>query len=241
MSENDAHPAAVRLARSSARTCVLSLPMLVVTLAVPSAAPAASLASEPEVARCIERAAGGRDWLEKTLWGLRDQEGGWVGAEVANANGSHDLGPLQINSWWVPKIAAVLHRPEVHVRSWLKSDACFNADVARWLFLSALRSTGDYWKAIGVYHSPTGWRQRRYALSVADHLARRFGSVIFSERPIRLGGASGGATDKPPGAPAKQANRERMLGFGVVSGSAVSAPKDRGGGGIGLVAPSSPR
>src|SRR3546814_15248916 len=97
---------------------------------------------------------------------LRDQEGGWIGAAVVNSNGTHDLGPLQINSWWVPKIAALVRRSETHVRHWLQNDACFNAEAARWIFLSGLAVTGDYWKAIGVYHSPTAWRPARYAPSV---------------------------------------------------------------------------
>lgn len=66
-----------------------------------AAAAAARIDAERGIARCIRQAAGGRPWLEMTLWGLRDQEAGWVGAEVPNSNGSHDLGPLQINSQWV--------------------------------------------------------------------------------------------------------------------------------------------
>jgi hypothetical protein len=202
----------------------LGMAFAVSTVASPLAAMARP--SGGEMARCIARAAGGKDWLEKTLWGLRDQEGGWVGAEVANANGSHDLGPLQINSWWVPKIAAVLRQPEQDVRLWLKSDACFNADVARWIFLSALRSTGDYWAAIGVYHSPTAWRQRHYAMSVAEHLTRRFGPAIFSERPVRLRRASGATIWQSSDSPANDVKRERMLGFGVVARSVASQVQD---------------
>lgn len=134
------------------------------------------------VAACIRRSAGGRGWLEKTLWGLRDQEGGWIGAEVANGDGSHDLGPLQVNSWWVPQLAVVARRPEAQVRHWLKADPCFNVDAARWIFLSALAATRDYWKAVGAYHSPTVWRQRRYTTSVVAHLRRRFGKTVFDQR-----------------------------------------------------------
>lgn len=136
--------------------------------------------SEPELARCISAAADGKPWLERTLWGLRDQEGGWIGAEVRNTNGSHDLGPLQVNSWWVSKLSAATGRPASHVRWWLRNDACFNVNAARWIFLSGLAVTRDYWKAVGVYHSPTDWRQRRYAWQVATKLRRRFGSNIFS-------------------------------------------------------------
>ncbi|MBB3357057.1 MULTISPECIES: lytic transglycosylase domain-containing protein [unclassified Novosphingobium] len=124
---------------------------------------------------CIREAAGGRAWLEKTLWGLRDQEGGWIGAEVPNGNGSHDLGPLQVNSFWVPKLSKLTGRTPGQVRGWLISDPCFNVQAARWIFLSGLHATGDYWKAVGVYHSPTASRQRRYTASVIGHLKRRYG------------------------------------------------------------------
>ncbi|MDF0489253.1 MAG: lytic transglycosylase domain-containing protein [Sphingobium sp.] len=137
---------------------------------------------EGEIARCIRQASSGKLWLEKTLWGLRDQEGGWVGAEIENSNGSHDLGPLQVNSWWVPKLAAMTGRPASHVRWWLTHDACFNVNAARWIFLSSLAMTRDYWRAVGAYHSPTQWRQRRYAASVAVHLQRRFGRDAFFTR-----------------------------------------------------------
>ncbi|MCF8709129.1 lytic transglycosylase domain-containing protein [Rhizorhapis sp. SPR117] len=144
------------------------------------ASPSTRSMNEREVARCIQKAAEGRLWLERTLWGLRDQEGGWVGAEVRNTNGSHDLGPLQVNSWWVSKIAATTGRPAAHVRWWLTHDACFNVSAARWIFLSGLAATRDYWSAVGVYHSPTEWRQRRYAASVSQHLKQRFGEHVFA-------------------------------------------------------------
>jgi hypothetical protein len=148
---------------------------------LPCEATARSRSTEEEriIGACIRKASLGHPWLERTLWGLRDQEAGWLGAEVRNSNGSHDLGPLQINSWWVPRIAARVGSSEGQVRNWLSSDACFNAEAARWVFLSALDSTGDYWKAIGVYHSPTLWRQKQYSASVATHLRARFGSNIF--------------------------------------------------------------
>lgn len=133
-----------------------------------------------EIARCIRIASRGLGWLEKTLWGLREQEAGWIGAEIANTNGTHDLGPLQINTWWVPRIARLVDRPEHQVRHWLRYNACFNAEAARWIFLSGLESTGEYWKAVGVYHSPTVWRQRSYASKVATHMRARYGQNVFA-------------------------------------------------------------
>lgn len=146
----------------------------------PALAKRAGPGEAAEIARCIRIAARGYGWLEKTLWGLRTQEAGWIGAEIANTNGTHDLGPLQINTWWVPRIARLIDRPEHQVRHWLRYNACFNAEAARWIFLSGLESTGDYWKAVGVYHSPTAWRQRSYASKVATHMRARYGRDVFA-------------------------------------------------------------
>ncbi|MDK2769332.1 MAG: lytic transglycosylase domain-containing protein [Sphingomonas sp.] len=147
------------------------------------------LSSEQRIATCIREAAGGRQWLEQTLWGFRDQEGGWIGAEILNRDGSHDLGPLQVNSWWVSKLAMLVERPQASVRWWLTHDPCFNVQAARWIFLSRLRVARDYWTAVGAYHSPTGWRQRRYAIATAAKIKRRFGASAFSQtlhgHPIR--------------------------------------------------------
>jgi len=154
--------------------------MVLLCLVQPShARPALPRDHESRVGECIRRAADGRQWLERTLWGLRDQEAGWIGAEILNRNGSHDLGPLQVNSFWIPKLAAMIDRSPDTVRTWLTHDPCFNVQAARWIFLSELSATRDYWKAIGVYHSPTLWRQRRYSRLVAAKLVRRFGSTVI--------------------------------------------------------------
>lgn len=173
------------------RPGLYALPALVaglVLLSGPAAAasrPVRSATAEREIARCIQFASAGRSWLEKTLWGLRDQEAGWIGAEVPNGNGTHDLGPLQVNSSWVAKLSVLVDRDPGLVRNWLINDPCFNVQAAKWLFLSGLRTSGSYWKAVGVYHSPTLWRQERYRRNVARHLVSRFGANVFSPLPPR--------------------------------------------------------
>lgn len=165
------------------RSWVVALGFVGVVVSTPaSAAPLGHANGEPEIERCIRQASIGKPWLEKTLWGLRDQEAGWIGAEIQNANGSHDLGVLQINSGWVPRLAELLGKPQDQIRHWLRFDPCFNTQVGRWIFVAALRQTGDYWKAVGTYHSPTTWRQRRYATSVAGHLRDRYGKQVFRKQ-----------------------------------------------------------
>lgn len=173
---------------SIARNWLNSAGLLFTILA--TVAPAHSRSHFPDeavrISACIKSASRGALWLERTLWALRDQEGGWIGAAVSNTNGTHDLGPLQINSWWVPRIAKAIGRHDAQVRIWLQFDACFNVEAARWIFLSGLTVTGNYWKAVGIYHSPIDWRQRRYALSVSEHLRRRFGANSFARQASKI-------------------------------------------------------
>lgn len=153
---------------------------LIGTVAIALLVTANSVSSKPSfrhtenaaVKTCIARAAAGRRWLEMTLLAIRQQEGGWVGAQVRNDNGSVDLGPMQVNSWWVARIATKIGRGGEDVRRWLQHDPCFNVDAARWIFLTALHDTKDFWRAVGAYHSPTRWRQIRYARSVSVIMTR---------------------------------------------------------------------
>lgn len=140
-----------------------------------------SVHQEAVIGRCIKASARGSLWLEQTLWGLRDQEGGQIGTISKNRDRSEDLGPMQINSWWLTPIATALQRDRSEVRAWLINDPCFNVEAARWIFVDGLRASKNYWVAVGLYHSPTIHRQRGYAASVAQKLARRYGAKIFSQ------------------------------------------------------------
>jgi hypothetical protein len=164
------------------RRLKLSVFLAVAALAAPitSAMSKLPVGQEEKVGRCIAETAGGRTWLAKTLWGLWDQEGGWEGAKIVNIDGSTDLGPMQINSQWVGRIATLTRRPVAEIRYALVNDACFNVKVASWLFLTALSQSGGYWNAVGAYHSPTAARQVRYAQAVAQRMVARFGATVFA-------------------------------------------------------------
>jgi len=86
-----------------------------------------------------------------------------------NTNGTLDLGLMQINTTWLPKLArAGISREQL-------MDPCTNIIVGAWVLHDAVSRHGLSWKAVGVYHSPTPWRQRDYALKVARHLLREPG------------------------------------------------------------------
>jgi len=162
---------------SRSRAFVLVLSLMKASPAI--AADPYAIHDRPIVSDCIQATARNRPWLEKTLWGLYDQERGWVGAEIANSNGTFDLGLLQINTSWLPIIAARLRRDAGVVHRWLRDDACFNIGVGAWIFLSVYRQNHDFWRAVGAYHSPTDWRARIYIHRVADRIADRYGKQVF--------------------------------------------------------------
>lgn len=78
-----------------------------------------------------------------------------------NTNGTYDIGIMQINSAHLPKLA----RAGVTADD-LLANPCRNIVVGAWILADAVRRHGLTWKAVGAYHSPTEWRQAKYAADV---------------------------------------------------------------------------
>ena len=96
------------------------------------------------------------------LVGIYKAEGGKVGQEVMNTNGSADLGPMQINTIWLPDLARRWGVNENVARKWVRDDACTNVGVAAWILKSHLDETKSLSKAIAHYHSRTPRYGSRY-------------------------------------------------------------------------------
>lgn len=130
-------------------------------------ASASARADEARVQACITQGATvfGIDPLVLQI--LREVEGGVEGTVSGNDNGTSDLGPLQINSSWLPQLNKVGVTWET-----LRDDACVNAAVAAWIFKQEWRATGDIAMAMARYHSPTPFYQERY-LARALEVVRR--------------------------------------------------------------------
>jgi hypothetical protein len=86
-----------------------------------------------------------------------DTEAGTVGLASPNPDGSRDLGPMQINSLWLPRLGA-LGLGEAAVRD----HGCVNLAVGAWILRGHLRRTGSLRRAIADYHSREPARGRRY-------------------------------------------------------------------------------
>ena len=104
------------------------------------------------------------------LVGIYKAEGGKVGQEVSNTNGSYDLGPMQINTLWLPELAEKWGVNQTTARKWVRDDACTNVGVAAWILKSHLDETGSLSQAIAHYHSRTPRHGNRYKARVVNIL-----------------------------------------------------------------------
>ena len=85
------------------------------------------------------------------------------GQAVRNKNGTYDLGVMQINEIWLPKIA-----PYGYTREDLQFNACKNVAVGAWLISRSLAEGGaaSAWTSIANYHSRTQVHNKPYSKSI---------------------------------------------------------------------------
>lgn len=102
------------------------------------------------------------------LVGIYQVEGGKVGQAVANTNGTYDLGPMQINTVWIPDLADRWGVTERTAVKWVKDDPCTNMGVSAWILKSHLDETGSLAQAIANYHSRTPTHGNPYKSKVVS-------------------------------------------------------------------------
>ena len=82
-----------------------------------------------------------------------------------NQNGTHDIGLMQINSAWLPKLAT--HGIGEHDLL----EPCTNIQVGAWILAGNVQRLGYTWDAIGAYHSASPARRRAYAEQIYRQIA----------------------------------------------------------------------
>lgn len=100
------------------------------------------------------------------LVGIYQVEGGKVGQAVANTNGSYDLGPMQINTIWMPQLAKQWGVSETQAKAWVRDDPCTNMGVAAWILRGHIEETKSLSQAIAHYHSRTPHYGKNYKRKV---------------------------------------------------------------------------
>ncbi|MBY0379407.1 MAG: lytic transglycosylase domain-containing protein [Burkholderiales bacterium] len=81
-----------------------------------------------------------------------------------NSNRSYDIGIMQINSTWLPRLSKVgISEAEL-------LDGCKNVQIGAWILAQNIKQYGFSSKAIGAYHSPTPQLQEKYAQLVMRNI-----------------------------------------------------------------------
>jgi transglycosylase-like protein with SLT domain len=105
---------------------------------------------------CMAAAAAFYHLPPRVLPSIQAVEGGRAGMRQPNANGSADLGLMQVNTIWAGPLARFANMTEPEVLRRLTDDPCFNiAAAAAIMRLYMTESHGDLMMAIGYYHSHT--------------------------------------------------------------------------------------
>ena len=128
-----------------------------------------ALAGDTMVEACIKAAAGAHGVPPGVLVLLLEVEGGRLGAVSANTNQTVDIGPMQINTIWVDKIAQRwgVSRDAAYVA--LRDSFCANVEAGAWILKQALdESPGDLWNGVAFYHSHNAIHKRAYLKMVYE-------------------------------------------------------------------------
>lgn len=108
------------------------------------------------IATCLLMAAQTYNVPPAVMLGIMRVEGGRIGQAVGpNQNGSYDLGPMQINTMWMPQLAQYWKVSQSTALRMVKDDACINVNVAAWILRQRLNESGNLTLAIAHYHSKT--------------------------------------------------------------------------------------
>ncbi|MDT8873239.1 lytic transglycosylase domain-containing protein [Komagataeibacter rhaeticus] len=83
-------------------------------------------------------------------------EAGRPGMVSPNGNGTADLGPMQVNTTWVDRIARRWHSTPAQTYAALRDSSCANIEAGAWILGQAMHEAhGDLWQAVAFYHSHT--------------------------------------------------------------------------------------
>jgi soluble lytic murein transglycosylase-like protein len=118
-------------------------------------------------ADCLDDAARYHRVSVQVVRAIAQQESG-MRPYVTNRNtdGSEDIGLMQINSSWLPKLGRFgITRQHLF-------DACVNAYVGTWILASNIKQFGPTWKAVGAYNAVSSNKQLVYANNIYRRLQR---------------------------------------------------------------------
>ena len=127
------------------------------------------------LAACMALVASLYNLPPRVLPSIHVVEGGRVDTVHVNADGSQDLGYMQINTVWLPALSRYSRLSEAAVRENLLTRPCFNVAAAGYIMRQYLNETGnDLMRSVGNYHSHTMRLNAEYQALVLHSAASLF-------------------------------------------------------------------
>lgn len=146
--------------------CLLLGGAAVLASCVPVSRVSAADAPTPAEVRtrdCLLAAAEAHRLPPAMLMILLKVEGGRLGHVSQNNNDTVDIGPMQVNTIWVTKIAARWRTTPAAAYLSLRDNLCANLEGGAWILARALaEAKGDFWGGVAIYHSHKPEHQGRY-------------------------------------------------------------------------------
>lgn len=98
---------------------------------------------------------------------IAQQESGMrANAVNTNSDGTEDIGLMQINSSWLPKLRRYGITREALF------NGCVNGYVGTWILASNIKQFGLTWKAVGAYNAVSANKQLVYANNIYRRIQR---------------------------------------------------------------------
>ena len=128
---------------------------------------AISLIAASPAHACWEQAAERYGVSAELLYAIARTESGLNPRAVShNRNGSRDIGLMQINSAWLPRLSAL----GITERDLL--NPCTSIHVGAWILAGNVRRLGYTWEAVGAYNTTHPALRRAYAEQVYRQVSR---------------------------------------------------------------------
>ncbi|NPV51714.1 MAG: lytic transglycosylase domain-containing protein [Candidatus Methanofastidiosum sp.] len=118
--------------------------------------------SYEQISQCIQSAGNYYRVNPLLLWGIAKVESGFNPFALnKNANGTYDIGIMQINSSWIPTLKNYgLYDTK---QLW---DPCYNIYVGAWVLKQCIDRHGYTWEAVGCYNAVSTTKRVKYANKV---------------------------------------------------------------------------
>ncbi len=134
---------------------------------------ASARADEALIEGCLRAAAELHQVPAGVLVLLLSVEAGRLGEVTEDTNGTVDIGPIQVNDKWVPKIARHWRASYDAAYRALRDNFCANIEAGAWILRQALdEAHGDLWKGVALFHSHNPGHKLEYMQLVYAHAMR---------------------------------------------------------------------